>query len=136
MPDSDEWEIVRNMKTEEVLMKFKAAKACYAAETGAKHTARGVATRSEVCFININLDDLARAGDASWYGWITRFSDNEGEFQPLSLPGEEIRPSAHTRQQLLKCLYHVARELGFKYGQVRDYSSKTPAFDVLGVVTL
>src|ERR1035441_2296367 len=66
MPDSDEWEIVRNMKTEEVLMKFKAAKARYAAETGAKHTARGVATRSEVCFININLDDLAAAaiGDA------------------------------------------------------------------------
>jgi hypothetical protein len=137
MQANNDDERIRNMTREEVLMKFKAAKARYAAEAGAKHTARGMAARSEVCSININLDDLARAGDASWYGWITGFSDtDEGECRPLSLPGDEIRPSAHTRQQLLKYLNHVARELGFKHGQVRDHSSRTARFDVLGVVNL
>ena len=105
---------------------------------GAETAERGrMTTRYDVCIINIDRNELGREGEPSWYGWITRLSDTvEGELRLLSIPGEELRPSAHTQQQLLKRLNHIARELGFKYGQVRDYSSKTPAFDVLGVVTL
>lgn len=118
-------------------MRVKATKARYAAEAGAKYTAPGMVACSEVCTINVNLDDRGLEDEPNWFGWITRFEDTEeGAFRHLSLPGTEKRPSAHTRQRLLKYLNHVARELGFKYGQVRDYSSKTSGYEVLGVVNL
>lgn len=82
-------------------------------------------TRYDLCFIDIDIDDLAPAGAPSWLGWITRLSDvDEGYFCPLPRKGEEPRPSAQSRSEILRHLYRTARDLGFKFGGLRDHTGK------------
>lgn len=81
-------------------------------------------TRHDICFIDIDSDELAPTSVPSWFGWITRLSDaDQGYFCPLSRKGERPRPSAHSKHELLQQLYKMAHDLGFKYGGLRDHST-------------
>jgi|ERR1035441_2087774 hypothetical protein len=92
-------------------------------------------TRYDICFIDIDTDDLALVGAPSWFGWITRLSDaDERYFCPLSRKGDGPRPSAHSKGEILQQLYRTAHDLGFKYGGLRDHSTgKTRDAVVRGV---
>ena len=85
-------------------------------------------TRHDLCFIDIDTDELTPAGAPIWFGLITRLSDaDEGWFCPLSRKGEDTRPSAQSKDEILQLLYTTAHDLGFKFGGLRDHSNgKTP----------